>query len=143
MKEEMALRGPPPVKWRRREGDDDESHRRRKLEKGKEPTTKGADDKPFFDDTKFAVDLLKSTSRKLEDVGATFNIKAHHEVDKDLSVKGLAFRIHGLAERLEKLPVVKWASLHFVFDDGDDSSDGSHSGDDGSEVATVAMTAGL
>jgi hypothetical protein len=52
-------------------------------------------------------------------------------VHKDLSLKGLAFRIHGLVVRLEKLPVVKWAGRHFVFDDsGDDGSDDSHSGDD-------------
>jgi hypothetical protein len=48
-------------------------------------------------------------------------------------VKGLTFRIHGLAEKLENLPVVKWAARrHFVFDDGgSDGDDGSH-GDDGS-----------
>jgi hypothetical protein len=98
------------------------------LEKGKEPAPKETDEEPFFDDTKFAVDLLRSASRKLEDVGVTFNIQAHHEVDKDPSVKGLAFRIHGLAERLEKLPVVKRASRHFTFDNGGDGSDGSHGG---------------
>jgi hypothetical protein len=51
----------------------------------------------------------------------------------------LAFRIHGLAKKLENLPVVKEAARrHFVFDyggsDGDDGShddDGSHNGDDG------------
>jgi hypothetical protein len=105
-KEEMVSRGPPLVKRGRSEDDDDESRRRRKLQKGKEPTTKDADEEPFFDDTKFVVDLLKRAFRKLEDVGATFNIKAHHELDKDPSVKGIAFRIHMLAERLEKLPVV-------------------------------------
>jgi hypothetical protein len=39
-------------------------------------------------------------------------------------VKVLAFRIHGLAER---------AGHHFVFDDGDNGSDGSHGGDDSSD----------
>jgi hypothetical protein len=40
-------------------------------------------------------------------------------------LKGLAFRIHGLAEKLENLPVVKrMARHHFFFDDG------SHDGDD-------------
>jgi hypothetical protein len=54
-------------------------------------------------------------------------------VDKDPSVKGLASRIHGLAERFEKLPVVKRvARRHFVFDDrGSDGDDGRHDGDDG------------
>jgi hypothetical protein len=54
-------------------------------------------------------------------------------VYKDLTLKGLALRIHGLAEKLENLPVVKWAARrHFFFDDGgSDSDDGSH-GDDGS-----------
>jgi hypothetical protein len=47
-------------------------------------------------------------------------------------VKGLTFRIHGLAEKLENLPVVKRdARRHFVFDDG--RSNGSHIGDDGSD----------
>jgi hypothetical protein len=126
----MVSRGPSPAKRGRREEDDDESRRRRKLEKGKEPVTMDADEEPFFDDIKFIVNLLKSAFRNLEDVGATFNIKTHHEVDKDPSVKGLAFRIHGLAERLEKLPVVKRVGCHFVFNDsGDGSSDGSHGGD--------------
>jgi hypothetical protein len=54
-------------------------------------------------------------------------------VYKDPTVKGLAFRIHGLAEKLENLPVVKQAvRRHFFFDDsGFDGSDGSHGGDDG------------
>jgi hypothetical protein len=132
-KEEMVSRGPPLAKRGRREDDDDESRHQRKLEKGKQPATKDVDEDPFFSDTKFVVDLLKSTFKKLEDIGAAFNIKAHHEVDKDPSVKGLAFRIHGLAERLEKLSMVKWAGCHFVFNDGGDGSDGSHSSDDGSD----------
>jgi hypothetical protein len=135
----MAWTSLPPSKRGRREDDDDESRRQKKLEKGKELTTKDADEEPFFNDTKFAVELLRRANRKLEDVGATFDIKAHHDVYKDPSVKGLAFRIHGLAEKLENLPVVKRAARrHFVFDgggsDGDDSSpsdDGSHDNDDG------------
>jgi hypothetical protein len=128
----MASRSPPPSKWGQREDDDDESRRRKKLEKGKELATKDADEEPFFDDTKFVVDLLRSAFRKLEDVGATFDIKAHHDVYKDPSVMGLTFRIHGLAEKLENLPVVKRdARRHFVFDDG--RSNGSHIGDDGSD----------
>jgi hypothetical protein len=46
-------------------------------------------------------------------------------------VKSLAFRIHGLAKRLEKLPMIKQAGRHFVFDDSGDGSDGSHDGEDG------------
>jgi hypothetical protein len=112
--------------------DDDESHRQKKLEKGKEPAAKDADEEPLFDDTKFAVELLKSAFRKLEGVGEAFDIKAHNDVYKDPSVKGLTFRIHGLAEKLEKLPVVKRAARrHFFFDDG--GSDGSHDGDDGND----------
>jgi hypothetical protein len=61
-----------------------------------------------------------------------FDIKVHHYVYKDPSAKGLAFRIHGLAEKLENLPVVKQATrCHFVFDGG--GSDG----DDGSHAATT------
>jgi hypothetical protein len=127
----MASRGPPLAKRGRKEDDDDESHRRRKLGKGQEPVTKDADEEPFFDETKFAIDLLKSAFRMLEDVGAAFNIKVHHEVDKDPSVKGIAFRIHRLAERLEKLPMVQRVGRHFVFDDDGDGSDGSYDDDNG------------
>jgi hypothetical protein len=56
-------------------------------------------------------------------------------VDKNPSVKGLAFRIHWLAEKLENLPVVKWASRHFDFDGG--GSDGSHDGGDGGTPTAV------
>jgi hypothetical protein len=77
--------------------------------------------------------LLRSAFRKLEGVGEAFDIKAHHDVYKDPSVKGLAFRIHRLAEKLENLPVVKQSTCrHFFFDDGgSDSSESSHGGDDG------------
>jgi hypothetical protein len=46
-------------------------------------------------------------------------------------MKGLAFRIHGLAEKLENLRVVKRAAYcQFVFDDGgSDGDDGSHNND--------------
>jgi hypothetical protein len=125
------------LKRGRREDDDDESRRQKKLEKGKEPAAKDADEEPLFNDTKFVVELLKSAFRKLEDVGEAFDIKAHHDVYKDPSVKGLAFKIHELAEKLENLPVVKRAARrHFFFDDSssdsDDSSHGGGDGDDGS-----------
>jgi hypothetical protein len=80
------------------------------LEKGKEPAAKDADKEPLFDDTKSAVELLRSAFRKLEGVGVAFDIKAHHDVYKDPSVKGLAFRIHGLAEKLENLPAATSSS---------------------------------
>jgi hypothetical protein len=104
------------------------------LEKGKEPAAKDADEEPLFDDNKFTVELLRSAFRKLEGVGEAFDIKAHHDVYKDPTVKGLAFRIHGLPEKLENLPVVKRAARrHIFFDDsGSDGDDGSHDGDDGS-----------
>jgi hypothetical protein len=139
----MVLRGPPLAKQGRREDDDDESRRRRKLEKGKEPATKDADEEPFFDNTKFVVNLLKSAFRKLDDVGAAFNTKAHHEVDKDPSVKGFAFRIHGLAERLEKLPVVKQAGRHFVFDNGGTTLTKATAATTAPTAATAVMTAAL
>jgi hypothetical protein len=81
----------------------------------KEPTAKDGDEEPLFDDTKFAVELLKSAFRKLEGVGEAFDIKAHHDVYKDPSMMGLAFRIHGLAEKLENLPVVKRAARRQFF----------------------------
>jgi hypothetical protein len=128
----MASRSPPPSKRGRRE-DDDESHRQKKLEKGKEPAAKDTDEEPLFDDNKFATELLRSAFRKLQGVGEAFDIKAHHDVYKDPTLKGLAFRIHGLAEKLENLPVVKRAARrHFFFDeDGSDGDDGSHNNDGG------------
>jgi hypothetical protein len=99
------------------------------LEKGKEPAAKDADEEPLFDDNKFTAELLRSAFKKLEGVGEAFDIKAHHDVYKDPTVKGLAFSIHGFAEKLENLPVVKWAARRqFFFNDG--SSDGSHGDDD-------------
>jgi hypothetical protein len=116
-----------------RDNVDDESRHRKKLEKGKELAAKDADEEPLFDNTKFAVELHRSAFRKLKGVGEAFDIKAHHDVYKDPSMKGLAFRIHGLAEKLENLPVVKQDTRHhFVFDDGGSDGDDSIHGDDGS-----------
>jgi hypothetical protein len=130
----MASRRPPPSKRGRRENENDESRRRNKLEKGKEPTTKDAEEEPVFDNNKFAAELLKSAFRKLQGVGEAFDIKAHHDVYKDPTLKGLTFKIHGLAKKLENLPVVKRASRRhfFFFDDGSDGSHGNDGGDDGS-----------
>jgi hypothetical protein len=85
----MASRSPPPSKRGRREDDDDENHHRKKLEKGKEPVAKDADEEPLFNDAKFAVELLKSAFRKIEGVSEALDIKAHHDAYKDPSVKGL------------------------------------------------------
>jgi hypothetical protein len=87
----------------------------------------------LFNDNKFAAELLRSAFRKLQ---KAFDIKAHHDAYKDPTLKGLAFRIHGLAEKLENLPMVKRAARrHFLFDergsDGDDGSHGDDGGDDG------------
>jgi hypothetical protein len=102
------------------------------LEKGKEPAAKDADEELLFDDNMFTAELLRSAFRKLQGVGKAFDIKAHHDVYKDPTLKGLTFRIHGLAEKLENLPVVKRAARrHFFFDDGSDGDDGSHGGDGG------------
>jgi hypothetical protein len=130
----MVSRSPSPMKRGRREDNDDESRRQKKLDKGKEPATKDADKESLFDDTKFAIELLKSAFRKLEGVGEAFDIKVHHDVYKDPSLKGLAFRIHELAEKLENDPVVKQAARrHFFFDDdGSHDDDSSHDGDDSS-----------
>jgi hypothetical protein len=65
----MASRSPLLSKRGRREDDDDdESRHQKRLEKGKEPATKDVDEEPFFDDTKFAVELLRAAFRKLEGV---------------------------------------------------------------------------
>jgi hypothetical protein len=68
-------------------------------------------------------------------VGEAFDIQAPHDVYKDPTLKGLVFRIHWLAEKLENLPVVKRAACrHFFFDDdGSDDDDGSHGNDDGDD----------
>jgi hypothetical protein len=130
----MVSRIPQLLKRGRRDDDDDESHRRKKLEKGKEPAAKDADEEPLFDDNKFSAELLRSTFRKLQGVSKAFDIKAHHDVYKDPTLKGLAFRIHGLAEKLDNLPVVKWAARrHFFFDDGGSDGDNGNHGDDGSQ----------
>jgi hypothetical protein len=70
------------------------------LEKGKETAAKDADEELLFDDNKFTTELLRSSFRKLQGVGKVFDIKAHHDMYKDPTLKGLAFRIHGLAEKL-------------------------------------------
>jgi hypothetical protein len=64
----MSSRSPPPSKRGRREDDNDESRRRKKLEKGKEPAAKDADEEPLFNDNKFVAEL-RSTFRKLQGVG--------------------------------------------------------------------------
>jgi hypothetical protein len=127
----MASRSPPPSKRGRTEDDDNESRRQKKLEKGKELAAKDADEEPLFDDNKFTAELLRTAFSKLQGVGEAFDIKAHHDVYKDPTLKGLAFRIHWLAEKLENLPVVKQAARrHFFFDDGgSDGDDGSHGND--------------
>jgi hypothetical protein len=128
----MASRSPLPSKRGRREDNDDESRYRKKLEKGKVLAAKDANEEPLFDDNKFAAELLRSAFRNLEGVGEAFDIKAHHDAYKDQTLKGLAFRIHGLAEKLENLPMVKrTARRYFFFDDG--GSDGSHGDDSGSD----------
>jgi hypothetical protein len=62
----MVSRSLPPSKRGRREDDDNESLRQKKLEKGKEPVTKDADEEPLFNDSKFAVKLLRSAFRNLK-----------------------------------------------------------------------------
>jgi hypothetical protein len=65
----MVPRSLPLSKRGRREDNDDESRRQKKLEKGKEPEAKDADEEPLFDDTKFTVVLLRSAFGKLEGLG--------------------------------------------------------------------------
>jgi hypothetical protein len=105
------------------------------LEKWKEPAAKDADKEPLFDDTKFTVELLRSAFRKLEGVGEAFDIKAHHDVYKDPSVKGPAFRIHWFAEKLETLPVVKRVACHTYSSTTADPT--------ATTAATAVTTAGL
>jgi hypothetical protein len=112
------------------------------LEKGKEPAAKDADEEPLFDDNKFAAELLRSAFRKLQGVGEAFDIKVHHDVYKDPTLKGLAFRIHGLAEKLENLPVVKRdAHHHFFFDDNGSDSDDAATATTAATTTTAVTTA--
>jgi hypothetical protein len=100
------------------------SRHRKKLEKGKESAAKDADAEPLFDDNKYAAELLRSAFGKLQGVGEAFDIKAHHDVYKGPTLKGLTFRIRRLAEKLE----------NFFFDDGgSDGDDGRHGNDDGDD----------
>jgi hypothetical protein len=62
----MASRSPPLSKRGRREDDNDESRCQKKLEKGKEPAAKDADEEPLLDDSKFGAELLRSAFRNLE-----------------------------------------------------------------------------
>jgi hypothetical protein len=71
----MASRSPSLSKRGRREDDDNESRRRKKLEKGKEPAAKDADEELLFEDNKFTTELLRSTFRKLEGVGEAFDTR--------------------------------------------------------------------
>jgi hypothetical protein len=73
-------RSPPPLKRGRREDDDDENRCWKKLEKGKELAAKNADEEPLFENTKFAIEMLRNAFRKLEGVGEDFDIKAHNDV---------------------------------------------------------------
>jgi hypothetical protein len=102
------------------------------LGKGKEPAAKDTDEKLLFDDNMFAAELLRSAFRNLQGDGEAFDIKVHHDVYKDPTLKGLAFRIHELAEKLENLPVVKRVARCHFFDDGGSDGDGGSHGDDGS-----------
>jgi hypothetical protein len=104
----MASRSPPSSKRGQREDNNGESRHRKKLEKGKESVAKDAYEEPLFDDNKFAAELLTSAFRKLQGVGEAFDIKAHHDVYKDPTLKGLTFRIHGLAEKLENPDRICW-----------------------------------
>jgi hypothetical protein len=86
----MASRSPPPSKRGRRDDDDDKSRRRKKLEKGKELAAKDADKELLFNDNNFTAEQLRSAFRKLQGVGEAFDIKAHHDVYKDLTLKDLS-----------------------------------------------------
>jgi hypothetical protein len=79
----MASRSPSPSNRGLQEDNDNESRRRKKLEKGKEPAAKDADEESLFHDNKFTAELLRSAFRKFQGVGEAFDIKAHHDVYKD------------------------------------------------------------
>jgi hypothetical protein len=62
-------------------------------------------------------------------------------VYKDPTLKGLAFRIHRLAEKLENLPVVNRAARrHFFFDDAAPTAATLTTAE---TTTTMAATAGL
>jgi hypothetical protein len=137
----VASRSPSSSKRGRREDDDEESRRQKKLLKGKELTATDANEERLFDDNTFAAELLRSALRKLQGIGEAFDIKTHHDVYKDPTLKGLAFRIHGLAKKLENLPVVKRAARrHFFFDDGSSDGDDDSHGNDGSHGGDGTLT---
>jgi hypothetical protein len=137
----VASRSPSSSKRGRREDDDEESRRQKKLLKGKELTATDANEERLFDDNTFTAELLRSALRKLQGIGEAFDIKTHHDVYKDPTLKGLAFRIHGLAKKLENLPVVRRAARrHLFFDDGSSDGDNDSHGNDGSHGGDGTLT---
>ena len=124
-----------PSRKRGREEDDEESPRRKeakeekaKEEKSKEEQAKKDATVQLFADNRWSVGILLEAFKKLQDVAAAFNMPRPAE-PKERTVKALAFKIHGLAEDLEKLPIVRDAGGS---GSGSDGSDGDGSSDDGS-----------
>ena len=79
---------------------------------------------------------------KLRDVAAAFNMPRPAE-PKERTVKALAFKIHGLAEDLEKLPIVRDAGGSgggSDDSDGDGSSSDDGSSDDGGTSTAPPLT---
>ena len=133
-----------PSRKRGREEDDEESPRRKeaKEEKAKEEQAKKDAADQLFADNRWSVGILLKAFMKLRDVAAAFNMPRLAE-PKERTVKALAFKIHGLVEDLEKLPIVRDAGGSCGGSDSDGSSDDGSSDDGGTPTAPPSTTAPL
>ena len=147
----MASSLSDPSRKRGREEDDEESpHRKEAKEQAKEEKAKEEHAKKdaavqLFVDNRWSVGILLEAFMKLRDVAAAFNMPRPAE-PKERTVKALAFKIHGLAEDLEKLPFMRDAGGSGGGSDGSDgdgSSDDGSSDDSGTPTAPPPMTAPL
>ena len=134
----MASSSSDPSRKRGREEDDEESPRRKEA---KEEQAKKDATNQLFADNRWSVRILLEAFMKLRDVATAFNMPRPTE-PKERTVKALAFKIHGLAEDLEKLPMVRDAGGGGG-SDGDDNNDDGSSDDGGTPTAPPPTTAPL
>ena len=131
-----------PSRKRGREEDDEESPRQKEA---KEQAKQDATDQ-LFTDNRWSIGILLEAFMKLQDVATAFNMPRPDEPN-ERTVKALALKIHGLAEDLEKLPMVRDAGGGGGSDgddnDDDSSSDDGSSDDGGTPTAPPPTTAPL
>ena len=138
----MASSSSDPSRKRGREEDDEESPRRKEVkEQAKEEQAKKDAADQLFTDNRWSVGILLEAFMKLRDVVIAFNMPRPDE-PKERTIEALALKIHGLAEDLEKLPMVRDAGGGGS-SDGDDNDDDGSSDDGGTPTAPLTTTAPL